>query len=77
MVEEIHNNFNEIIYQMIIDITQNEKFLLMLFDYYFLFVPQIFKKNFGDKLYNDIGIQYIMLNKICSKGRFIKFPPVS
>ena len=74
MVEEIHIKYNEIIYQMIIDIAKNEKFLLMLFDYYFLFVPQIFKKNFGDKLYNDIGIQYIMLNKICSKDRFIKFP---
>ena len=59
---------------IIIDIAQNEKFLLMLFDYYFLFVPQIFKKNFGNKLYNDIDIQYIMLNKICSKDRFIKFP---
>ena len=74
MVEEIHVKYNELIYQMIIDVAKNEKFLLILFDYYFLLVPQILKKNIGDKLYNDIGIQYIMLNKICSKDRFIKFP---
>ena len=73
-MEKIHIKFNEIIYQAIINIAKDEKFLLMLFDYYFAFVPQIIKKNNENKLYNDIGIQYIMLNKICSKDRFIKFP---
>mgnify|MGYP002626122287 CR=1 FL=1 len=74
LIEEIHLKYNEIIYNKINDIAKQEKILLMLFDYYFLFVPQILKQNLGDKFYNDIRIQYIFLNKICSKDRLIKFP---
>ena len=36
MVEEIHVKYNELIYQMIIDVEKNKKFLLILFDYYLL-----------------------------------------
>jgi len=73
-IEETHLKFNEIVSKNIIDIANKEKFLLMLFDYYFMFVPRILKQNIEEKFYNNIGIQYIFLNKICSKERFIKIP---
>ena len=73
-IEEMHLKYNEIIYKAIIDIAKKEKILLILFDYYFLFVPRILKQNFGDKFYNNIRIQYIFLNKIWTKDIFIKFP---
>ena len=74
MIEEIQLKYNEIVFKNIIDIVKQEKFLLILFDYYFIFVPQILKQNFEEKFYSDIGIQYIFLNKISSKDRFIKLP---
>ena len=74
MIEETHLKFNEIVYKKIIEIANEEKFLLVLFDYYFMFVPKILRQNIEEKFYRDIGIQYIFLNKICSKDRFIKIP---
>ena len=74
LIEEIHLKFNEIVYKTIIDIAKQEKILLLLFDYYFIFIPQILQKNYGNKLYNNIGIQFIFLSKICSKQRFISIP---
>ena len=74
LIDEIHVKYNEIISKSIIEIATKEKFLLMLFDYYFLFVPEILKKNIGENFYNDVAIQYIFLNKICSLDRFIKVP---
>ena len=74
MIEEIHLKFNEIVYKKIIEITGEEKFLLVLFDYYFMFVPKILRQNIEEKFYREIGIQYIFLNKMCSKDRFIRIP---
>ena len=61
LIDEIHVKYNEIISKSIIEIATKEKFLLMLFDYYFLFVPGILKKNIGENFYNDVVIQYIFL----------------
>ena len=74
MIEETHLKFNEIVYKKIMEIANEEKFLLVLFDYYFMLVPKILRQNIEEKFYRDIGIQYIFLNKICSKDRFIKIP---
>ena len=74
LIEEIHLKFNQIVCENIINIANKEKILLMLFDYYFIFVPQILKQKFGDTLYNNLGIQYIFMNKMCSKDRFLKLP---
>ena len=74
MIDETHLKFNEIVYKKIIEIANEEKFLLVLFDYYFMFVPKILRQNIEEKFYKEIGIQYIFLNKICSKDRFIKIP---
>ena len=74
MIEETHLKFNEIVYKKIIEIANEEKFLLVLFDYYFMFVPKILRQNIEEKFYKEIGIQYIFLNKICTKDRFIKIP---
>ena len=74
LIEETHLKFNEIVYKKIIEIANEEKFLLVLFDYYFMFVPKILRQNIEEKFYKEIGIQYIFLNKICSKDRFIKIP---
>ena len=74
MIEETHLKFNEIVYKKIIEITGEEKFLLVLFDYYFMFVPKILRQNIEEKFYREIGIQYIFLNKMCSKDRFIRIP---
>ena len=74
LIEETHLKFNEIVYKKIIEIANEEKFLLVLFDYYFMFVPKILRQNIEEKFYKEIGIQYIFLNKICTKDRFIKIP---
>ena len=74
LIEETHLKFNEIVYKKIMEIANEEKFLLMLIDYYFMFVPKILRQNTEEKFYRDIGVQYIFLNKICSRERFIKIP---
>lgn len=74
MIDETHLKFNEIVYKKIIEIANEEKFLLVLFDYYFMFVPKILRQNIEQKFYREIGIQYIFLNKMCSKDRFIRIP---
>ena len=74
LIEDVHVKYNEIIYKTIIEIANKKKFLLMLFDYYFIYVPEILKQNIEEEFYNDIGIQYIFLNKICSIDRFIQLP---
>ena len=74
LLEEIHLKYNEIVAKNIIDISKGGKFLLILFDYYFIFVPQILKQKLGQKFSLDIGLQYIFLNKMCCKERFIMLP---
>ena len=75
--------FNQIIYKNIIELAGNEKTLLLLFDYYFLFVPFLLKKegnenvlkeNNNNDYFNNIIIQYLFLNQIPQKDKFIKIP---
>ena len=73
-IQQIHYKFNEIVYQNIINIMNNDKIIIYLFDYYFAYLPQILYQNLGEKIDNEIGIQYIFLNKIFDKERFIMLP---
>ena len=82
-INDIQLKFNQIIYKNIIELAGNEKILLLLFDYYFAFVPWLLiKGNNNDeikddkmeKFNNNIAIQYIFLNKIPQRNTFIKIP---
>ena len=80
LINEILYKFNIIIYKNILELVGKEKFLLLLFDYYFIFVPLLLirgeKENDikNDKIDDNVGIQYIFLNQIPEKSKFIQIP---
>ena len=82
-INEIHYKFNQIIYKKIIELAGNEKTLLLLFDYYYIFIPWLIMKGDSDediqndkidKFNNNFGIQYIFLNQMPYKNKLIKIP---
>ena len=81
LINEIQYKFNKIIYKYILDLAGKEKFFLFLFDYYFIFVPSLLTKGEkeneiqNDKIeINNFAIQYLLLNQIPVKNKFIKIP---
>ena len=83
-INDIHYKFNEIIYKNIIELSGEEKTLLLLLDYYFIFVPFLLMKEENDiKMQkdknnkinnNNMTIQYMFFNQIPQKYKFIKIP---
>lgn len=82
IINDIHYKFNQIIYKTIMNLTGNEKALLLLFDYHFIFIPSLLMKIESDELKSDkidkfnsnIAIQYIILNPFPQKYSFFKIP---
>ena len=82
LIHDIHYKFNQIIYKTIMELAGNEKALLLLFDYHFIFVPSLLMKIESDELKSDkidkfnsnIAIQYIFLNPIPHKDSIYKIP---
>ena len=79
-INEAWNKFNQIINKTIIELCGGKKSLILFFEYYFIFIPSLLIKggeNENDKINNfnnNINIEFLFLNQIPQKDRFIILP---
>ena len=78
IIYETLYKFNKTMGETIIELCGKEKSLILLFEYYFIFVPFLLKigdeNDISDNLNKSINIEYIFSNQIPTKEKFIDIP---